>query len=107
VYVAEFAMGPAPADCVVTTVSVPQLLPLQPWPLNAQDSTVLGFEFGTGVIVATIVAVAPAGTLDGAASCNEKLLVMANAAEICFEGSATLCAVNVALAGEGRIRGAV
>ncbi len=107
VYVAESAMGPAPAVWVVTTVKVPQPLPLQPRPLSAQDSTVLGFEFGTGVIVATMVAVAPAGTLDGAASCNEKLLVMTNAAEICFEGSATLCAVSVALAGDGRIRGAV
>jgi len=46
------------------------------------------------------VAVAPAGTLAGAESCREKLLVMATATEICFEGSATLCAVNVALAGD-------
>jgi hypothetical protein len=107
VYVAEFAMGLPPADCVVTTVSVPQELPLQPGPLSVQVSTVLGFELGTGVIVATIVAVPPAGTLDGAESCNEKLLVMATAAEICLEGSATLCAVSVAPAGEGRIRGAV
>jgi hypothetical protein len=68
---------------------------------------VLGFEPGTGVSVATIVAAPPAGTLDGAESCNEKLLVMATAAEICFEGSATLCAVSVVLAGEGRICGAV
>jgi hypothetical protein len=67
----------------------------------------LGFEPGTGVSVATIVAVAPAGTLDGAESCKEKLLVMATVAEICFEGSATLCAVNVTLAGEGSVCGAV
>jgi len=45
--------------------------------------------------------------LDGAESCNEKLLVMATVTEICFEGSATLCAVIVAIAGEGRMRGAV
>lgn len=68
---------------------------------------VLGFEPGTGVIVATIVAVAPAATLDGAESCNEKLLVMVSAAEICFEGSATLCAVKVTVAGEGSVCGAV
>jgi len=107
VYVAESAMRLPPADCVDTTVSVPQELPLQPGPLSAQDSTVLGFEPGTGVIVAMIVAVPPAGTPEGAEICNEKLLVMATAVETCFEGSATLCAVSVALAGDGRIRGAV
>jgi hypothetical protein len=96
VYDAESTMGPPPADCVVTTVKVPQLLPLQPGPLSAQESTVLGFEPGTGTIVATMVAVVPAGTLDGAESCNEKVLVMATTAEICFEGSATLFAVSSA-----------
>jgi len=107
VYVAEFEKLLPPVDCVVMTVNVPQELPLQPGPLSAQASDVLGFEPGTGVIVATIVAVPAAGTLEGAESCKEKLLVMATAAEICFEGSATLCAVSVALAGEGRICGAV
>jgi hypothetical protein len=57
--------------------------------------------------VATIVALVPAGTPDGAESCNAKLLVMVTAAEICFEGSATLCAVSVTLAGDGSIPGAV
>lgn len=57
--------------------------------------------------MATIVALAPAGTLDGAESCNAKLLVIVTAAEICFEGSATLCAVSVTVAGDGRIPGAV
>ncbi len=89
------------------TVNVPQELPLQPGSLSAHDSDVLGFESGTGVIVATIVADAPAGTLEGAESCKEKLLVIATGAEICFEGSAALCAVSVALAGAGRICGAV
>jgi hypothetical protein len=95
-----------PVDCVVTTVSVPQEAPLQPGPLSDQVSTVLGLEFGTGVIVATIVAVPPAGTPDGEVSCSEKLLVMVSAAEICFEASATLCAVSVTFPGEGRIPGA-
>jgi hypothetical protein len=67
---------------------------------------VLGFEPGIAVSVATIAAVAPTGKLDGAESCNEKLLVIVSAAEACFEGSATLCAVKVTLAGEGRICGA-
>jgi hypothetical protein len=107
VYIAEFEKLLPPADCVVMTFNVPQELPLQPGPLSAQDSDALGFEPGTGVIVATIVADPPAGTLEGAESCSEKLLVMATAAEICFEGSATLCAVSVALAGEERICGAV
>ncbi len=107
VYVAEFEIEIPVAGCVVTTVNIPQELPLQPGPLSAQASAVLGFESVTGVSVATIVAVSPAGTLDGAESSKEKLLVMVTAAEICLEGSATLCAVSVALAGEGRVCGAV
>jgi hypothetical protein len=67
----------------------------------------LGFEPGTSVIVATIVAEAPAATLCGAATCRVKLLVMLMGAEICLEGSATLCAVSVAVVTEGRIPGAV
>jgi hypothetical protein len=67
----------------------------------------LGLEPGTGVSVATIVDVAPAGTLGGAESCKEKLLVIATVADACFEGSATLCAVSVTLAGNGRVCGAV
>jgi len=107
VYVTEAATEFPLADCVVTALKIPQEFPLQPGPLRAQDSAVLGFEPGTGVRVATIVAVPPVGMLDGAESCNEKLLVMATVTEICFEGSATLCAVIVAIAGEGRMRGAV
>jgi hypothetical protein len=101
------AMGVPPANCVVTTLNIPQEFPLQPGPLSAQISTALGLEPGTGVKVATIVAVPLGGTLEGADNCNEKLLVMATAVETCFDGSATLCAVSVALAGEGRILGAV
>ena len=107
VYFAESVTEFALVDCVVTTVNVPQELPLQPGPLNAQDSAGLGFEPGMGVRVATIVAVPPTGTPDGAESCSEKLLVVDTATETCFEGSATLCAVSVALAGDGRICGAV
>ena len=95
VQVAESATVLPLADCVVITVNVPQELPLQPGPLSAQVSAAPGFEPGTGVIVATMVVVPPAGTLDGAESCNEKLLVMATTVEIYFEGSATLCAVSV------------
>ena len=80
---------------------------MQPAPLRDQPSTVLGLELGRGVSVATIVAPAPALTLDGAESCNAKLLLMATVAETCFEGSATLCAVIVTLAGEGRVPGAM
>ena len=57
--------------------------------------------------MATIVALVPAGTPDGAESCKAKLLVMITAVETCFAGSATLCAVSVVLVGEGRIPGAV
>src|SRR6266568_1256011 len=107
VYVTEFATEFAPADCVVTTLNTPQACPLQPAPLSDQASTALGLELGAGVSVATIVALAPAGTPEGAASCRAKLLVMLTGAETCFEGSATLCAVRVTLAGDGRIPGAV
>ncbi len=107
VYVAEAVTTFPLADCVVITVNVPQEVPLQPGPLSVQASAVLGFEPGTGVSVATIVAVPPAGTLEGAESCNEKLLVIVNAAKISFEGSATLCTVSVVLAGEGSVCGAV
>lgn len=65
-----------PVPCVVTTVSVPHVAPLQPGPESAQESTVLGFDPGAGVRVATIVAAVPAGTLAGAVICREKVLVM-------------------------------
>jgi len=92
---------------VVVPLIVPHEAPPHPGPLSVQAITVLGLEPGMAVSVATIAAVAPTGTVDGAASCSEKLLEIVSAAETCFEGSATLCAVNVTLAGEGRICGAV
>jgi len=88
-------------------VSIPQEDPLQPGPERENASTVLGFEPGTGVIMATIVADVPAGTLDGAVSCKEKLLVMVSVVDTRFAGSAALCAVTVALGGAGSICGAV
>src|ERR1700676_4419488 len=100
-------MAAPPAPCVVTTVSVPQVVGLERGPESDQARTGLGFEPGTGVIVATIVAEPPAGTLCGAVICSAKLLVKLMGADICFEGSATLCAVSVAVAGAGRICGAV
>lgn len=107
VYVAESAVELPPVDCVVVTLRTPQEDPLQPVPLSDQASTVLGLELGGGVSVATMVALVAAGMLDGAESCSEKLLVMVIVTEICFDGSATLCAVSVTLAGEGRIPGAI
>lgn len=104
---AESAIAVPPANCVVTTVRTPQEFPLQPGPLRDQDRTALGLELGTGVNVATMVAVPLVTTEEGADNCNEKLLVMATTVEACLEGSATLCALSVTLAGEGRIRGAV
>lgn len=92
---------------MVVTFSIPQEDPLQPDPLRDQASAVLGLELGWGVNVATTVALVPAGMFDGAESCSAKLLVMVTAAEICFEGSATLCAMIVTPAGEGRIPGAL
>jgi hypothetical protein len=83
-----------PVDCVVTVVKVPQDAPLHPAPESDQLTAVSGFDPGTGVSVATIVAVPPAGTLAGAVSCTAKLLVIVRLAEACFDGSATLCAVT-------------
>ena len=67
----------------------------------------LGFDPDTGVNVATIAAVALGTTFVGAVICGEKLLVIVTVADTCLEGSATLCAFSVAVAGEGKICGAV
>ena len=89
------------------TVRRPQALPLQPLPESDQESAALGLEPGTGVSVATIAEVTPGCRLEGAASCNEKWLVMVSVVEFCFEGSATLVAMRVALGAAGRMAGAV
>jgi len=107
VYCAETVATFPLCVCVVVPLIVPHEAPPHPGPLSVQAITVLGLEPGMAVSVATIAAVAPTGTVEGAASCSEKLLEIVSAAETCFEGSATLCAVNVTLAGEGRICGAV
>src|SRR5450432_4282777 len=106
-YVTESDVSPPPADCAVTTVSTPHVFPLHPLPDSDHTSTSLGFDPAAGVNVATIPAAAPAATLTGAESCNVKLLTMVSVAEARFDESATLCAVSVAVAGVGRIRGAV
>src|SRR6266851_8488391 len=100
-------MAPPPSACVVTTTNTPQLAPLHPLPESDHASVMLGFGPATGVSVATMVAEPPDPTLAGTESCNEKLLVIVTAAEVCFVGSATLCAVILTLAGVGRICGAV
>jgi len=92
---------------VVTELSVPQAFPLQPVPASDQWMTVLGLEPGTGVMVATITAVAEVVTVPGAVSCSVKWLVMFTVTVAFFDGSATLCAVTVTAAGNGRICGAV
>lgn len=107
VYVAVSAVTTPPAPCVVTAVSVPHVEELQPGPESDHERIEMGLEPGTGVMVATIVAVPPAGTLCGAVTCRVKLLVMLIPTDVCFDGSATLCAVNIVVAGAGRIPGAV
>ncbi len=91
----------------MNTVSVPHVDPLHPLPDNDHASTGLGFEPGTGVNVAMIPAEVPTGTIAGAESDSVKLLTMVSAAEARLEGSATLCAVSVAVAVAGSICGAV
>src|SRR6266849_2328543 len=96
-------MAPPPSACVVTTTNTPQLAPLHPLPESYHASVVLGFEPATGVSAATTVAEPPGPMFTGAESCNEKLLVIVTVAEVCFAGSARLCAVIVTVAGVGRI----
>ena len=100
-------MDPDPAACVVTTVRMPQALPLQPVPESDQESALLGLEPGTGVSVATMAEVAPGGRLEGATTCRVKWLVMVRVAEDCREESAALVAMRVTLGADGRIGGAV
>jgi len=92
---------------VVVTVKTPQALPLQLVPESDHDRTLLGFDPGTGVMVATNAAVTPGCTVAGALSCIEKSLVIRTFAEFCLEKSATLVAVKVTPAFPGRICGAV
>ena len=106
-YVAESAIALPPLDCAVNTVSAPHADPLHPLPDNDHASTSLGFEPGTGVSVAMIPAEVPTGTIAGAESDSVKLLMMVSAAEARLEGSATLCAVSVAVAVAGSTCGAV
>jgi hypothetical protein len=107
VYVALSAIAFPPVACVVTVLNVPHVEPEHPGPESIHVSTPFGLEPGAGVSVATIVADPPAGKLAGAASCNVNWLVMLMFAELCFDGSATLCAVRVTLGAVGRIPGAV
>lgn len=58
-------------------------------------------------MVAKIVVAVPAGTLAGAVTCREKVLAMVICADACLDGSATLCAVKIAVGVEARIAGAV
>src|ERR1700687_5285541 len=106
VYAAGGDIAPPRRDCVVTTASTPQLVPLWPAPDSAQESAVAGFEPAISVSVAAITLEPPEATLVGAESCKEKLLVMVAVAEACLEGSGTLCAVSVTVAGAGSVCGA-
>ena len=68
VYLAESAVLLATVACVVTVVNVPHETPLHPAPERDHVTAVFGFDPGTGVSVATTVAVAPAAMLIGAVS---------------------------------------
>lgn len=107
VYVAVSEVTEPPEACEVTTVRVPHVVCVQPGPVTNHRRLVSGFEPAAAVKVATIDAVPPAVTTCGPLTCNAKLLLMVIEAVVCLEGSATLCAVKIAFAGEGRICGAV
>lgn len=90
-----------------TGVIVPQLAPEQPTPEICQDTLLLGFAPGITSIVAVNSALPLVTTLDGALKEIANPLVRCTRAEACFEGSATLCAMTVTSADDGRICGAV
>src|SRR5947209_7547594 len=94
VYVAEVDIAP-PTSWVVITVSTPQAVPLHPGPESVQERFGEGFEPATGVSVDAMMPEVPDVTARGAESCREKLLVTVSCADVCFDGSATLCAVTV------------
>ena len=102
-----FAVAPPPADCCVSTVSTPHAAPLQPLPDSDHVTACAGFDPATGVSIAVIVAEPLTGTLAGADICTVKLLVIVIVADAFCEGSATLCAVSVAVAEDGKTCGAV
>jgi hypothetical protein len=106
VYVAVLVVTFPELDACAIEDSVPQLDALQPAPLSVQFSTSLGLEPGTGVSVATMAALPFACTIAGATIVNEKWLVIVIAAEACFDGSATLCAVTVTAVAVGKLCGA-
>ena len=89
------------------TVTVPQDAPLQPGPETLQLTERSGLELGAGVRVAVYCADAPALTDVGPVTTRVNVLVTCTAAAACLDGSATLCAVKVTFAGEGKICGAV
>jgi hypothetical protein len=80
---------------------------LHPLPDKLHESTVLGFDPGTGLSVAMNVAVDEAATVVGTLSSGRKLLVIVMLADTCRELSATLRAVSVTFGDAGKICGAV
>jgi len=109
VYFAESATEFPLVDCVVTIDQCSRRsFRLSPDRLAPKTAQGLGSSLGRAVKVATIVAVPPAGDAGWRRESQRKTAGDGHhEQEICFEGSATLCAVSVALAGEGRLRGAV
>jgi hypothetical protein len=85
----------------------PQAGPVQPAPEAVQKTPLAGFEPATETKRDLKFAVAPALTEDGPLTENTKRLVSETGTEEFFDGSATLVAVMVTFAGEGRICGAV
>ena len=110
VIVMLFGCGAAPG--VVNSPElkmVPQGLfaPAQPGPLTLQFIAVLGFDPGTSVSRALICAVADGFTLAGPLTASANWLVTATLTFFIFEGSASLVAVIITFAGEGKTCGAV
>jgi hypothetical protein len=99
--------GIAGAVYTPACVIVPHELAAHPTPATLQEIARFGFEFAGGVSVAAYVADVPAFTDLGPTTKSENMLVRPIAAVAILEVSATLIAIKLALAGVGRIPGAV
>ena len=86
---------------------LPHAVAAQPAPEMLQEIALEGLEFGSGIIVATKFALAPALSEEGPLAENVKRLVTVIAAVAFFDGSAMLVAVRRIAGGDGRICGAV
>jgi hypothetical protein len=90
-----------------TTTIVPHAAPVQRVPEMLQEITGLGFDPAAGTSAAANPALLALETADGPLSVSVKSAVSEITTVLFFDGSATLEAINVTVAGEGSAWGAV